>query len=1526
MSMMTAVDPSQTSDPSQTVTETPAVDGYSTPSFDTSALAPTHQQAAPRLQYLADNHPWMDPQLMMATATAPIATDQMAATANYFKGVLTGAWDGWQSTFDDPVLAKRPSTALVVKRFFDGTTGPYPVVQEDIGNSQQTLQKLGFGQQLPASGVWSPEWNAAYKQYTQQLIQNQYAGKKPGGTTVGNAVRNILGSFLPKKAADAIVGMVASTPHSIRQLAADVVMAAATPVDLIHGGPRLADTAGGFVMGQTPEKFASGLFGGTVTGFDKGGVPTYAANTDQPHFLNMVGRAVGDAGTIMLLGDGLRVGSNLGRAAGEVARAPGFGLVPDLTYAEAARGPGVIANSLSRATGAAFATPVRGALVGAAAGGVTAGLTGNNPLVGAAIGAGLGIAGGSNVFDQIPVLGRTGAVLGSLADENGMYYKARSLLAQPYRLPAVRAAGDAVGQLGVYGAKVRGVAALSGDSELAKAVQDSRVGEVADQFLHRVTAPVFNDKFSVGLDDLAFLLHPTTLGGGQTVSQTIGSQTSSVVDAISHALGDTGAIAEAERGTGKSWPDLVKAFGGETNAYQWLAKQVKEHAAYADSEAALAALGDSKPTGTLDRIDFLRAHAQTTYNDAAKLDPAVERLLSNTGELASRINRQITNSALAAGRNAGAEALPGVDYFSAVNLMRDHVLPLEPDFQAGGMMIGQHNAGVPDPFAAPGSPNILPDTPTQLGLMKTSLSDQQQLSHQIAELRAQVAGAQAEGATGDVAAKADRELAQFLFSQFGVDGSKMPQDLSGKLDKADEMAKRVATRVYPALGMDDSVKAAFQQIHDLGYKVVAGKDIGHMFAETGDEPWLSGPLTARRRLVSALGFNPDRIETRNIGRVRADGVVSAVQAAADAGKIDMPPLMDARSLISHVFDQVGRQSTGYLRDVATTLARGTRRNAISAIADGQGVSADVAAGLLKQEMNQAAYFNVRDIPRQKVVDVLTSPRGIPDEIVNALAHKQGLEWGSFLNDVPLMDEPSANAFYRAAVQGAATPPSYMMGAARIEDLARAGMGMVGDKLAPNWLQDTGAYSKVVNLPNRMVQLRNELRFTLDPYFSFRRVTKTNVKLGLEGVTPTLFPLQHMIDNGTYNDARNLLNELRPGWQSSASDFSDDADRYLHSNDVFGFYDARNYERYAAIEMQKAGKSNDEIDQALTRAFGYGNAEGEGRSAAERTANFVFFPFSFDKTLYRNVGGYLLDHPAQQILLDRGLRAYKQFNDQHLDGSDPLAASWFQKHLPILSEAAHLNAFAYGLSAGQPGGLNLPLLNMFLPQSWAGSAAAVKTLQGFIPAAKDFNRLTGELQDQSQVAYAGLHNSVDDLVNGTPQQRGVLWSQPAAEGKYAQFTDAFQMRQQLYQHFANSIAANGRLKDDKQIVFNNPAYGKWNGVPITKGMIDQIVQARYPQYSPIDSKTFAAAQQDALVKYRLSLQGTPGQEHYDKLLDVMTAAATRLRGSGWTPAVEAQVTAQVRHAAAFYAEQNPAFYAMYQKHFAGIFGPLERVTG
>ena len=472
------------------------------------------------------------------------------------------------------------------------------------------------------------------------------------------------------------------------------------------------------------------------------------------------------------------------------------------------------------------------------------------------------------------------------------------------------------------------------------------------------------------------------------------------------------------------------------------------------------------------------------------------------------------------------------------------------------------------------------------------------------------------------------------------------------------------------------------------------------------------------------------------------------------------------------------------------------------------------------------------------------------------------------------------------------------------------------------------------LPTRLVTLRNKARFSLSPQFALRRVVKVNAKMELDGIPGTFTPMRQLMKGGKANwqAAMNRLDRIVP---EGANSTYDEGTQALYARDPWGLYNHRNYEAYYAQEMAKKGATDSEIRDGLIKNFSYGSkAFGEGRSALERSANFVFFPLSFDKTLYRNFGAYMLDHTAQRIILQAGLEAYNRYNMSDPNGTKLMSSNWWLNHAPVIKQALELNAFAHGIGLGQFGGINAPLLNLFLPQSYESTSKGLSTLKAILPVITTAGNLfsqTGQTLQVGRQLIADQFASNNPTIQGFTGAKqttagalqGIFYAKPVAEVPIAQETQAYQYRRQLKALFANEIDYNAHHTQKYTLGKDTAVFGDWSGETINATLIDHLVHQKFPAFPEDGPQLYYDQGQQQIADYS---QAMKVQGHADVVSWITEAQSvgTKMYDGNLDTAQSAKATQLFRQYAVRYAETIPGFLDFYNKNFLWQYGPLESV--
>ena len=534
----------------------------------------------------------------------------------------------------------------------------------------------------------------------------------------------------------------------------------------------------------------------------------------------------------------------------------------------------------------------------------------------------------------------------------------------------------------------------------------------------------------------------------------------------------------------------------------------------------------------------------------------------------------------------------------------------------------------------------------------------------------------------------------------------------------------------------------------------------------------------------------------------------------------------------------------------------------------------------------------------------------------------------------------------------------------------------GLRSAPAWVDGLNPFVKMLDssfglvnvggsLPNgrRIFDLTGSIRPTLMQFRyqgSYRFAYLRAIKSALKGVTADIpFTL----------DAGGALKALGPEEEAKAYALRD---AYLGSNpvqkevanyieqeyatrDMFNVYnpraiEARNIYYLHNDALAKAGgditpEIKAEVMKRFDQIYNYGN-----RTAAEKTVNAFFFPFSFEKTVVRELGGHLLDDPASRLMVASAIAAYN---------AHPEIKDWMEKNIPLFKEAEKFNPFFHGVGVGQAGGIlrmpyevgktavqeSLSLLpedvkrntfvQMMMPKTITNMNSA-QTILSLIPALNDLNKILigvdtsgkkpinpgGELKTSVTTAKWEIGNWLASLVN---QQNKDPWRVQNQLPYDVQQTNAWNFRTYLMTQGAQALEANNH-GGNWQWPDNIPGE---RGQKVTIESINKLAHYIYPKWDP--AKIFAAigASKTAIGEQRVTLQKIEDRNKvsgYLTAFDNFVTYADKINAivskSKPDTAKLAEAQTWIRDTASKLSIVDNSFGAFYKRYYQAHFGPLE----
>ena len=221
------------------------------------------------------------------------------------------------------------------------------------------------------------------------------------------------------------------------------------------------------------------------------------------------------------------------------------------------------------------------------------------------------------------------------------------------------------------------------------------------------------------------------------------------------------------------------------------------------------------------------------------------------------------------------------------------------------------------------------------------------------------------------------------------------------------------------------------------------------------------------------------------------------------------------------------------------------------------------------------------------------------------------------------------------------------------------------------------------LPDHLHRLNMALRYTLSFTFDAGRYMEQNMLGMTKAELPIIMsPRKYIMRN--FHDVDGMTGEEH--WQEAIRLWDkingfekgkgmlrviDDTDRRMFQVGMLGF-SPRYHEAAQAYILHRRGWKPHQIEETISQIGRYGT----GRAAAEKSVNFVFFPYSFQKKLVTTLGDFVLQAPGRNLLLHEGLRRFEQ------GSADEKLAEFVEKRLPFARQLARLNNLSYGLSPGR----------------------------------------------------------------------------------------------------------------------------------------------------------------------------------------------------------------------------------------------------
>ena len=538
-----------------------------------------------------------------------------------------------------------------------------------------------------------------------------------------------------------------------------------------------------------------------------------------------------------------------------------------------------------------------------------------------------------------------------------------------------------------------------------------------------------------------------------------------------------------------------------------------------------------------------------------------------------------------------------------------------------------------------------------------------------------------------------------------LDGRQTTKRARGKSVTTYDFAETLKEKAKHA-GLDVEIDPALTQaITENGYKLVAtGRDIRRLadvkqLAATHD----LGDYTKRASFFESAGLSPFRVTEKEIGQYKQQNVVGHLnQASAEMG-VSLP----------------GEDAFARLMRKVTSLnnPEGTKAGAMGPfrVQPGEG-------GIVSRTRLQVQ--DLRQLTLDDIVDALALDSGVlttvDDPLKVAQRYKDAIHTGhAFGGEVSVRNPMDSARMLMAALRVEGLPgTSDFMRQFRFTNPPRAltiaggaaGAGIGAHEEGLKGAIEGGIYGSLAlgtasyggkaflkkwpnkspfkpgtygylpnNLHNAAMALRYSLSFTFDLGRRMEQASIASMRHGLPGiVAPKSWARRHLADDfgGVDNVMTGLRAQLDDVMGSSVAMNADDMERRVSAVGITGFAQQDADAVYAHLLIKQGKMNRQQIREAVYELGHYGP-----RAGAERSLNFVMFPFSFQKKMLTTVGDFMLQEPARALLVHEGMRQWYQVRE----GDESLSEKWAEmseKYLPMADTIARLNNLSYGISGGR----------------------------------------------------------------------------------------------------------------------------------------------------------------------------------------------------------------------------------------------------
>lgn len=769
----------------------------------------------------------------------------------------------------------------------------------------------------------------------------------------------------------------------------------------------------------------------------------------------------------------------------------------------------------------------------------------------------------------------------------------------------------------------------------------------------------------------------------------------------------------------------------------------------------------------------------------------------------------------------------------------------------------------------------------------------------------------------------------------------------------------------------------------LGYKPAYGTDIGHIFTNpTIPLDALGQEHNTLSRIGDKLGLNFAEVHPEVAAQnkyIQAQHTVTDAVAKIQATNPEaLPAWATGTRVLGYLQDVLRPETSGmaraYVGVVGSKLGKALTLRGLKGGVWEKEIESLIGTTIKKFDGSTATIAN-RDEALTHIKNTLAAESNpstwTRKEVVNALMAKgdergtvtnvKGFEQDAF-NVSGQMTPKIANDIYYALQKGLRSEPTYTGGINPLSRLLNSSLGLSNIPLNING-------RRVLDLTGDIQPMLIKNRYSYSPRQAWLRVVKSGIKGVNENMPLSLNPKAALADLGPkVEKAAYDLRDSVLGKNPARDEAIDYISKEFASRDLANIYDPRAIEartlHYVSQNMAEEGKDINTVagKAELLKRFDAINNYGN-QTAAEKTVNGFFFPFSFEKTVARELGAHMLNSPSTRLMVATAIAAYNSADGQKMK-------TWMEQNIPLFSELEKFNPYYHGAGLGTFGGINRTpysivenmlygnkatapvslngvsdadklalFVHMLQPKPMTGTAS-VKAALSLVPAMQDLSKIIvgydpsgkapfnpgGEVRTSLQTLAWEAGSEMQKLAHGQITGHGNTenWQIQGHLPYAVQQTNAWDLRAKLMAQAASALAAN-RAGGSVPWPDSVPAVA---GEKVSSTTINTLVNYIYPQWDPNQGIKSVAARNTATGLERTDvLKKAPSVVPlYDQFIKYSNQVQAVINKDSINPAFDPSALAgameYLRQTAAKLAASDDTFPAFYAKYFASKYGPLK----